>query len=62
MGNNIKMGLIEPEYEGVDWTDLNRDMDKWQAFMNTVINLQEVGGIPWIAEDILTSQNEICSM
>jgi hypothetical protein len=30
--------------------------------MNTVMYLQEVWGISGIAEELLTSQNEVCSM
>ena len=61
-GNNIKMGLIETGCKVMDWTDLTRDMDKWQVFMSTVMNLLEVWGISWIAEELLTSHNEIWSM
>jgi len=37
---SIKMDLKEVEWEGVDQNDLNQGRDKWQAVMNTVINLR----------------------
>ena len=39
-GDNIKMDLQEMGCEGMDWTDVAQDRDKWQALVNAVINLQ----------------------
>jgi hypothetical protein len=38
--DNIKINLKEIEYEGVDWIQVAWDRDQWQAFVNTVMNLQ----------------------
>ena len=33
--DNIKMGLQEVGYEGMDWIDLAQDRDSWLALVNT---------------------------
>jgi hypothetical protein len=38
--DNIKIDLREIGLEGVDWTYLARDRDRWWAVVNTVLNLQ----------------------
>jgi hypothetical protein len=38
--DNIKMGLRETGYGGMDWIDLAQDMDQWRVLVNTVMNLQ----------------------
>jgi len=38
--NNISMDLREIEQEVVDWIHLAQDGDKWQALVNTVMNLR----------------------
>jgi hypothetical protein len=38
--DNIKMGLREIEWDGVDWIDLAENRDQWKALMNTVMNLR----------------------
>jgi hypothetical protein len=38
--DNIKMYLREILWDGVDWTDLAQDRDKWRAVVNTVMNLR----------------------
>jgi hypothetical protein len=34
------MDLREIGWDGMDWTDLAQDMDRWRAIVNTVMNLQ----------------------
>ena len=40
---NIKMVLQEVGCGGMDWTDLAQDWDRWQALVNTVMNLKMQG-------------------
>jgi hypothetical protein len=37
---NIKMGLKEVEWGGIDAIDLARDRDRWRALVNAVMNLR----------------------
>jgi hypothetical protein len=38
--NNIRMGLREIGWEGVDWIHLIQDRDQRRAVVNTVMNLR----------------------
>jgi hypothetical protein len=38
--DNIKMGLREIGWDGVDWIHVAQDRDKWRAHVNTVMNLR----------------------
>ena len=38
--DNIRMGLHEVEYEGVDWNDVAQDRDRWRALVSAVMNLR----------------------
>jgi hypothetical protein len=38
--DNIKMGLREIDWGGMDWIDLTQGRDQWKAFLNTVMNLR----------------------
>jgi hypothetical protein len=38
--DNIKMGIREFGWGGVDWIDLVQDRDRWRALVNTVMNLR----------------------
>jgi hypothetical protein len=34
------MYLGEMGWGGIDWIDLAQDMDRWRAFVNTIMNLR----------------------
>jgi hypothetical protein len=38
--DNIKIGLRETGWDGMDWIDLGQDRDQWVALVNTVMNLR----------------------
>jgi hypothetical protein len=38
--DNIKMGLREIGWSGMDWIDLAQDRDQWRALVNMVMNLE----------------------
>jgi hypothetical protein len=38
--DNIKMGLREIGWVGMDWTDLAQDRDQWKALVSMVMKLQ----------------------
>jgi hypothetical protein len=38
--DNIKMDLREIGFGDVDWIHLTQDRDRWQAVVNTVMNLR----------------------
>jgi hypothetical protein len=38
--NNIKMDIREIGWNGMDWSDLAKDRDRWRALVNTVMNLR----------------------
>jgi hypothetical protein len=38
--DNIKMGLLEMGWGGVDWIGLAQVKDKWRALVNVVMNLR----------------------
>jgi hypothetical protein len=40
MEDNIKMGLKEAEYGGMDKTDLAQDRGRWRAIVNAVIKFR----------------------
>jgi hypothetical protein len=39
--DNIKMGLREIGWGGMDWIDLAQDRDQWRAIVNVVMNLRD---------------------
>jgi hypothetical protein len=38
--DNIKMGLRVVGLDGMDWTDLAQDRDRWRALVNAEMNLR----------------------
>jgi hypothetical protein len=48
--DNIRIGLREIGWEGVDWMHLAQERDQWWALVNMVMNLQ----VPYKAENFLT--------
>jgi hypothetical protein len=38
--DNLKLDLSETGWEGMDWTELAQDRDRWRALVNTLMNLQ----------------------
>jgi hypothetical protein len=44
--------------EGMDWVHLAQDRDKWQAVVNTVMNLwiHKMWGISWLAWELIASE------
>jgi hypothetical protein len=38
--DNIRMGLRELGWEGVDWINLALDRDQWRVLVNTLMNLR----------------------
>jgi hypothetical protein len=45
------MDIMEIGFGGVNWIHLAQDRDRWQAFVNTVMNLL----VPYTAGYLLTS-------
>jgi hypothetical protein len=40
--DNVKLDLIEIEWDGMNWIDLAQDRDQWRSLVDTVMNF----GIP----------------
>jgi hypothetical protein len=38
--DNIKMGLREIGWGGMDWIDLSQNRDQWRALVNAVMHLR----------------------
>jgi hypothetical protein len=49
------MDLQEMGCGGMDWIDLDRGRDRWQAIVNGAVNLQ----VPYNAGNFLTSREQV---
>jgi hypothetical protein len=38
--DNIKMNLREIGWDGVDWSDMAQDRDRWRALVNKALKLR----------------------
>ena len=58
------MDLMEVGWGGMDWIALAQDRDGWQELVKAVMNLQvqQNVGISLLDEDLLASQEGLCSM
>jgi hypothetical protein len=45
--------------EGMDWIDLAQDRGSWCAFVNSVMKMR---GIAWLDDDLLASEEGLCSL
>ena len=47
---------------GLEWINLAQDLDKWQAVVSTVVNLQihTVWGDCWTAKELLACEGLCC--
>jgi hypothetical protein len=52
--DNIKMDLREIGFGDVDWIHLAQDRDRWQALVNTIMNLRVPFFISSLAERTLS--------
>jgi len=46
----------------MDWIGLAQDMNRWQVFVKTVMDMvHKMLGPSWLAEHLLASQDGLCS-
>jgi hypothetical protein len=49
--DNIKMDIRDVRYDGMDWTHLAEDRDRWRTVVNAVINFR----VPYDAANFMIS-------
>ena len=61
---NIKMDIQEVGREALEWINLDWDRDNWRTLVSVAMKLRVPwnAGISWLAEDLLASQEVLCSM
>lgn len=55
------MDLQQVGWEGMDWIDMAQERDWWRALFNA-FGFHKTQGIISLAENLLASQEEVCSM
>jgi hypothetical protein len=53
--DNIKIDVQEVGWWDMNWIDLARDRDRWQALVNPEMNLR----VPWNAGNFLTRRETV---
>jgi hypothetical protein len=61
---NIIMDFQEAGWGTLNWIDLAKSWDRWRTVVDVIRNLWfcKMQGISCLAEDLLTSQEGLCSM
>jgi len=57
----LKMDIQQVGWGGMDWIDMAQERDWWWAIFNA-FRFHKTQGILSLAENLLVSQEEVCSM
>jgi hypothetical protein len=62
--DNIKMGLRDIQWSGMDWIDVAHDRDQCRALVNTVVELwvKKNRGRSWVTAQLAASREGLSSM